>query len=149
MFSLHIRRLAGIAVAAAAFAALVPVAQADPGLQGNPDAYARAVAARQVELSPSFRGSPDSIDRNAAAREARKQTGTSADASLRHFVANDNRGQAIGSPVGSTQQTASGAGFDWNDFGIGASAGVALTLLLGVGIGVLVVRHGSRRVTTA
>ena len=53
-----IRRLAGLAVVAGAFAALAPIAQADSGFQGEPDAVDRAVAARQAEIGSSFQGSP-------------------------------------------------------------------------------------------
>ena len=51
-----IRRLAGLAVVAGAFVALVPVAQADFGFQGEHDAVDPVVALQQAQQSATFDG---------------------------------------------------------------------------------------------
>ena len=170
-----IRRLAGLSVVAGAFAVLIPVAGANSGFNGNPDAIDRAVAARQAELGSSFQGSPDAIDRAVAARQAvdvamfdaREHaqlalTPLSPDVVERAVTAHDlnaapvltgmpdvfERTIAAGQLQYLSQPTISN-GFDWNDFGIGAGAGIGLMLLLvGLGAGVWTMRQGGRQVSS-
>ena len=51
-----IRRLAGLAVVAGAFAALLPVAQADSGFQGEHDAVDPVAAVDRAQQFPTFDG---------------------------------------------------------------------------------------------
>lgn len=51
-----IRRLAGLAIVAGAFAALVPVAQADSGFQGEQDAVDPVAALQRAQQSGTFDG---------------------------------------------------------------------------------------------
>ena len=172
--SLDIPKLAAVAAAVGAFAALVPVAQAEPGFDGSPDAVDRAVAARQAQLGSGFKGSPDAIDRAVAARQTQlissydarehaqlavvpppdvvdravfaHQLDSATDLSRMPDVL--ERTAAAGAlqygPVTSTSSR-----FDWSDFGIGAGAGMGLLLVLGLGIGAIVVRHNNGRAKTA
>jgi len=169
-----IRRLAGLVGIAGAFAVLVPVAQAASGFNGSPDAIDRAVAAQQASLG--FNGSPDAIDRavaakrakEAAALDAREQSRltirrTSPDVVDRAVRARElstttslesmpdvlERTALAGSAQYQPEATTSSR-FDWNEFGIGAAVGIgSMLLLIGLGFGVLVVRHGNGRVTEA
>jgi len=128
------RRLAGLAVVAAAFAALIPVAQADSGFQGPPDAIDRAVATRQAELGSTFNGSPDAVDRavgtrqseEAAAFDAREHaqlalTSPAPDVIERVALAQQQHtlpetGRTTASAlVQSPTQAATSNGFDWSD----------------------------------
>ncbi len=162
------RRLAGLAVVAAAFAALIPVAQADSGFQGPPDAIDRAVATRQAELGSTFNGSPDAVDRavgtrqseEAAAFDAREHaqlalTSPAPDVIERVALAQQQHtlpetGRTTASAlVQSPTQAATSNGFDWSDFGIGAGSGIGLMLLLlGIGAGVWTMRQGERQVSS-
>ncbi len=169
-----IRRLAGLAVVAGALVALIPVAQADSGFQGSPDAIDRAVAARQAELGSSFNGGPDAVDRAVATKQAQEiaafdarehaqlaltppapdvleraalaqQLNTMPDLSRMPDVV--ERTVAAGQLQYLTQPTSNG--FDWNDFGIGAGAGIGLMLLLlGTGASVWIIRQGEREVSS-
>ncbi|MDQ3671993.1 MAG: hypothetical protein M3364_06095 [Actinomycetota bacterium] len=169
------RSLAGLAVVAGVFVALIPVAQGDSGFQGPPDAVDRAVATRLAGLEASFRGSPDALDRaiatrrsqDAAAFDAREhsQLGIpkpAPDVIERAVIAQQlyslpdlrgmpdvvERAAAAGELQYSPRVTTSN-GFDWNDFGIGAGAGIGLMLLLlGIGAGVWTTRHGERQVSS-
>lgn len=162
------RRLAGLAVVAGAFAALVPVAQADSGFQGPPDAIDRAVATRQAELGSNFNGSPDAVDRavatrrseEAAAFDAREHaqlalTSPAPDviervalAQQQHTMPEAGR-TTVSALVQSPAQATHSNGFEWSDFGIGAGAGIGLMLLLlGLGVGAGTTRHGERQVSS-
>ena len=170
-----IRRLAGLSVVAGAFAVVIPVAGANSGFNGSPDAIDRAVAARQAELGSSFQGSPDAIDRAVATRQAQQDAAfdarehaqlalspASPDVVERAVIAHElnaapdlsgmqdvvDRTVAAGQLQYLPQPTASN-GFDWNDFGIGAGAGIGLmVLLLGIGAGVWTMRHEQRQVSS-
>jgi hypothetical protein len=170
-----IRRLAGLAGIAGAFAVLVPVAQADSGFNGSPDAIDRAVAARQAQAGSGFNGSPDAIDRAVAARQAEQSAAFDArehaqlalappspDVVERAVSAHElnSTPDLSGMPDAFERTAASGtlqylpvstttSRFDWSDFGLGAGAGMGFMLLLGLGIGVLLVRHGNGRMRTA
>jgi len=169
------RRLAGLAVVAGVFVALIPVAQADPGFQGPPDAVDRAVATRLAGLEASFRGSPDALDRAIATRQSQDAAAFDArehsqlaipkpapDVIERAAIAQQlyslpdlsgmpdvvERTAAAGELQYSPRVTTSN-GFDWNDFGIGAGAGIGLMLLLlGIGAGVWTTRQGERQVSS-
>ncbi len=170
-----IRRLAGLTVVAGAFAALAPIAQADSGFNGSPDAIDRAVAARQSQIGSSFQGSPDAIDRAVAMRQAEQAAAfdarehaqlalspASPDVVDRAVIAHElnampdlsgmpdvlERTVAAGQLQYLSQPTTS-SGFDWNEFGIGAGAGIGLMLLLlGIGAGVWITRQGEREVSS-
>ena len=82
--SIHpIRRLAGLAVVAGAFAALVPVAQADTGFQGEHDAVDPVAQMQQARQAATFDGrewarefssrSPDVVERAARGGAARRK----------------------------------------------------------------------------
>jgi hypothetical protein len=169
-----IRRLAGLAGIAGAMV-LVPVAQANSGFNGSPDAIDRAIAARQAELGSSFQGSPDAIDRavatrqseQAAAFDAREHAQLALSPASRDVVERTVRAHQLnftpdlsGMPdvvertvaAGQLQylsQPTTSSGFDWNEFGIGAGAGIGLMLLLlGVGASVWITRQGEREVSS-
>jgi hypothetical protein len=173
-----IRRIVSLAVVLGSVAVLAPVAQADAGFQGSPDAIDRAVAARQAELAGSFNGSPDAIDRAVVATRAAQDAAfdtrehaalrlppagvTSSDVIERAVRAHEReaivdlsgmpdvveRAAAAGELTFRSETTSAG-GFDWRDFGIGAGAGVGVMALLGLGVGLLIGRHGNRQMTTA
>ena len=170
-----IRRLAGLAGIAGAFAVLVPVAQADSGFNGSPDAIDRAVAARHSQIGSSFQGSPDAIDRAVAARQSEQVaafdarehaqpalTSPSPDVVERAVIAHElNALPDLGAMPDVLERTAGSGqlqylsqptisnGFDWNDFGIGAGAGIGLMLLLvGLGAGAWTMRQGGRQVSS-
>jgi hypothetical protein len=172
---LDIRRLTGVAVVVSAFAVLVPLAQADTGFNGSPDAIDRAVASRQAQLGGAFDGSPDAIDRAVASRQAQAMADYDArehaqlrlpspapDVVERAVLSRQLNGTpdlsgmpdvfertvAAGSLQYSTPTATTGDGFDWSDFGAGAGAGV-LTMLLGIGAVLLVLRGEQGRVTNA
>ena len=76
-----IRRLAGLAIVAGAFAAVIPVAQADSGFQGEHDAVDPVAQMQQAQQSATFDGresarlelsspSPDAIARLQARQSA-------------------------------------------------------------------------------
>ncbi|MEX0850477.1 MAG: hypothetical protein WD015_03140 [Gaiellaceae bacterium] len=154
------RHLATVALIAGALTMLVPVAQADSGFKGSPDAIDRALAARQLEMTAvldarersmltrpdlgSVAAPPDAFERALQNRP----TGTPP-LPLQHFLANDARQRSLDARhVGSVQRTVSSTGFDWDAFGVGAGAGIGFILAtLALGVGVLVVRRGHGRVT--
>jgi hypothetical protein len=152
--SIHpIRRLAGLAVVAGAFAALVPVAQADTGFQGEHDAVDPVAQMQQARQAATFDGrewarefssrSPDVVER--AARRA-QELNAMPDLSRMPDVL--ERTAAAGT-LQYVTPPANSDGFDWNDFGIGAGAGIGLMLLvLGLGAGVWTTRQGQRRVSS-
>jgi len=167
-----IRRLAGLAVVACAFGALVPVAQADSGFQGSPDAIDRAVAAKQTEIG--FNGSPDAPDRALAAQQVQETaafavrehaqlalTPVSPDVFERTVDAKRLNASGLSAMPDVLDRTVAAGelqylaqptttnGFDWNDFGMGAGAGIALMLLLvGLGASVWTMRQSQRRVSS-
>ncbi len=148
-----IRRLAGMAVVAGAFAAVIPVAGADSGFQGEHDAVdpvgllLRAQQAATFDGRESFRlevssPSPDVIERAVRSQEPTAVPDLSAMPDvLERTVA-----------AGQLQYTylpTSSSGFDWNDFGIGAGAGIgSMLLLLVLAGGVWTARHGQRQVSS-
>jgi hypothetical protein len=152
-----IRRLAGLAGIAGAMV-LVPVAQADSGFNGSPDAIDRAVAARQAELGSSFQGSPDAIDRAVATRQSERAAAfdarehaqlalspASRDVVERAVTAHERN--ATPNLTAMLPEATTSNGFDWNDFGIGAGVGIGL-MLLGLGASVWITRQGEREVSS-
>jgi hypothetical protein len=152
-----IRRLAGLAVAAGAFAALIPVAQAGSGFQGEHDATDPVSQPLQAQQSPTFDGreyarptfsspspspSPDVVERAVRAREL------SAISDLSGMPDVFERTVAAGQLQYTSQPTTTNR-FDWNDFGIGAGAGIGLMLLLlGIAAGVWTMRQEQRQVSS-
>ena len=167
-----IRRLAGLAVVAGAFAALIPVAQADSGFQGSPDAIDRAIAAKQAGIG--FNGSPDALDRALAAQQVQEAAAFGAREHAQLVLAPVSRDvfertvdaqrlntsgpsampDVLDRTVAAGQlqylaQPTTSNGFDWNDFGIGAGAGIGLMLvLLGLGVGAWTMRQSQRQVSS-
>ncbi|MDQ3379805.1 MAG: hypothetical protein M3546_05725 [Actinomycetota bacterium] len=159
-----IRRLAGLAVAAGAFAALIPVAQAGSGFQSEHDAVdpvAQMQGARQAATfdgRESARLELSSLSQDIVARQQARQSATfdgresarltSPDVVERTAIALQVNGMpdlsgmpdvvertaAAGAFQYLPEPTASSSALDWNDFGIGAGAGAGLILLL-LGIG--------------
>ncbi|MDQ3122204.1 MAG: hypothetical protein M3Q59_06690 [Actinomycetota bacterium] len=77
-----IRRLAGLAVVAGAFAALAPIAQADSGFQGEHDAVDPVARIQQAQQTATFDGRESarlelsSLSRDAAAIQRAQQSAT-------------------------------------------------------------------------
>jgi hypothetical protein len=155
-----IRRAVGVAAIAAAFAALVPVAGADPGFQGSPDAIERSLNARQSELASGFQGNPDAIERALAAREAlvtpsfqgspdamdQTRALDSAGLLIHDVVSSGARTESVASPVLDATEDVGSGGIDWSDFGLGAG----LTLvLIGLGAGLIAIRRNHAGMKTA
>ena len=96
-----IRRLAGLAVVAGAFAALVPVAQADSGFQGEHDAVDPVAALQRAQQSATFDGrewarlAVASPSRSLAIRKAQKSPIYDGRESARLEVASPSRNLAI------------------------------------------------------
>jgi hypothetical protein len=163
MFVSTIRRVVGIAVVTGTFAALVPVAAADSGFQGSPDAIDRAAASR-LAADTSFQGNPDAIERAVAARQSQTPFDRSAfaierardarqsltyppDAFERALVTNSNdRAKSLAAPVVDSTEISSSGGVDWSDFGLGAGLVLAL---LGLGAGIVAIRRSQQGVKTA
>jgi hypothetical protein len=155
------RRLATVALIAGALTILVPVAQADSSFRSSPDVIDRAVAAQQAEkvaaidareramlTRPDLRSvaaPPDAFERALQNRP----TGTPSLLAVQQFLANDARQRTLEARrVGLVYPAVSSTGFDWNDFGVGAGAGIALMLaILGLVVGVPVGRRGHGRAT--
>jgi hypothetical protein len=155
-----IRRLAGLAVVAGAFAALIPVAQAGSGFQGEHDATDPVSQTQQAQQAPNFDGrewarpnlysaardlyspGPDAVERAVRAHEL------NAISDLSGMPDAFERTVAAGQLQYLSQPTTSN-GFDWDDFGIGAGAGIGLMLLLlGIGAVVGTMRQGERQVSS-
>jgi len=148
-----IRRLAGLAVVAGAFAALAPIAQADSGFQGEHDAVDPVARIQQAQQTATFDGresarldlfspGPDVVERAVRTQElnAISDLGGMPDVLERTVAAGQL--QYYSPPTTSN-------GFDWNDFGIGAGAGIGLmVLLLGIGASVWITRQGERQVSS-
>jgi type II secretory pathway pseudopilin PulG len=167
-----IRRLAGLAIVAGAFAALVPVAQADSGFQGEHDAVDPVAALQRAQQSATFDGREASrLELSAPAPQVRYQgehdivdpvlalqrVQKSAMFDGREYARLDltpTRPDVIEQEFAAgqlqyTYQPTSSSGFDWNDFGIGAGAGIGLMLLLlGIGAGAWTTRRGQRQVSS-
>jgi hypothetical protein len=161
------RRVVLVSIVAGAL--MAPVAQADPG-----GAFERALANR--EPAPSFNGSPDAFDRAVAAKE--RSTMASIDARERALTERPSIGPSYGPdaieralttraneidsrtasildsreralverPLTALPTAASGGGFDWGNFGFGAGLGVGIMLL--VGLGTVALRR-NERISTA
>ncbi len=148
-----IRRLAGLAVVAGAFVALIPVAQADPGFQGEHDSTDPVSQMLQAQQSATFDGrewarlelsapSPDVFERAIRTQELTAVTDLSAMPDV--FERTVAAGQ-----LQHTYLPTSSNGFDWNDFGMGAGAGIGLMLLLlGIGAAVRTLRQSERQVSS-
>ncbi len=177
--SIHtIRRLVGLMIVAGAFAALVPIAQAGSGFQGEHDAVdpvAQMQGARQAATfdgRESARLELSSLSKDTVARQQARQSATfdgresarltSPDVVERTAIALQvnapdlsrmpdvvERTAAAGALQYLPEPTVSSSGFDWNDFGMGAGAGIGLMLLLlGLGAGVWTTRQGEREVSS-
>ena len=158
VFAPTMSRLARLALIAGALMVLVPVAQADSGSVRSPDAIDRALAAQQAERAAALDareralltrpglasiGTPDAFERALRAHEE------SAIQSLTSMPDVLERTAAAG-PAQYLPPTTTASGFDWSDFGIGASVGIGFMLVIvGLGAGVLAVRNGRVRVTSA
>jgi hypothetical protein len=166
------RRFAAAALTAAALTIAVPVAQAqspdaferavrsqeqsNPTFVGTPDAVDRAIAAREARQVAA------AIEARERALTERPSTITThgPDAFERAVITHtdamnaqtvsmlDSRERALsGRPsVSSPGLVASGEGFEWSEFGMGAGAAIGLVLI--AGLGALALRR-SGRVTTA
>jgi len=157
VFAPTMSRLARLALIAGAVMVLVPVAQADSGSVRSPDAIDRALAAQQAERAAALDareralltrpglasiGTPDAFERALRAHEE------SAIQSLTSMPDVLERTAAAG-PAQYLPPTTTASGFDWSDFGIGASVGIGFMLVIvGLGAGVLAVRNGRVRVTS-
>jgi len=177
VFAPTMSRLARLALIAGAMMALVPVAQADSGFVRTPDAIDRALAAQQAERAAALdareramqtRLSSDPIsmldarERALLTRPGLASIGTP-DAFERALRAHEeNVSQSLTSmpdvlertaaagPAQYLPPTTTASGFDWSDFGIGAGVGIGFMLVIvGLGAGVLAVRNGRVRVTSA
>jgi hypothetical protein len=152
------KRNAVAALVAGTVLVIVPVAQADSGFTGSPDAIDRALAARQAEKFAAI----DARERGLTERPTLESIGSAPDAFERALIthAGDVRSQTISMldareraqstrPVASEPISSSG-GFDWGDFGVGAGAGIgSMLVVLGLGATFLGVRRQSGRMTTA
>jgi hypothetical protein len=148
------KAIALIATIAGATMLLIPVAQAQSGFDGSPDAVDRAVAAKQAQDAAAFDARehaqlaiqtpmPDVVERTVRAH----QLSTGPDLSGMPDVL--TRTAAAGQ-LQYSQTPTSTSGFDWQDFGLGAGAGGGIVLLLGgLGIGLWLGRHGQRQVSSA
>ena len=172
-------RLARLALIAGATLALAPVAQADSGFVRNPDAIDRALVAQQAERAAALdareramqtRIASDSIPMLDARERALltrprlasigPETPDAFERALRAHEESAIQGltsmpdvlerTAAAGPAQYLPPTTTASGFGWSDFGIGASVGIGFMLVIvGLGAGVLAVRNGRVRVTSA
>jgi len=179
VFAPTMSRLATLGLMAGVMMALVSTAQAESGSVRSPDAIDRALAAQQAESAAALDareramqtrpasgpismldareralltrpglasidlGTPDAFERALRAREQ------SAIQGLTSMPDVFERTAAAG-PAQYLPPTTTARGFDWSDFGIGASVGIGFMLVIvGFGAGVLAVRNGHGRVTNA
>jgi hypothetical protein len=150
------------ALVAGAVMVIVPVAQADSGFTGSPDAIDRALAARQAETFAAI----DARERGMTERPTLERIGSAPDAFERALIAHadavrsetismlDARERAqstrpVASEPISSEPISSTGSFDWSDFGVGAGAGVgSMLVVLGLGAALLGARRQSGRMTT-
>ncbi|OFW71827.1 MAG: hypothetical protein A2Y55_12470 [Actinobacteria bacterium RBG_16_68_12] len=172
-------RLARLALIAGAMLALAPVAQADSGFVRNPDAIDRALVTQQAERAAALDARERAMQTRLAsdpismldARERAlltrpglasigRRTPDAFERALRAHEENVSQSltsmpdvlerTAAAGPAQYLPPTTTASGFDWSDFGIGAGVGIGFMLVIvGLGAGVLVVRNGRVRVTSA
>jgi hypothetical protein len=153
------KRHAAAALVAGAVSLLAPVAQADTGFRGSPDAIDRGLAAKEASKlaaidarerglteRSTFGGTygPDAFERALAthADEIESKMISMFDSRERAMV----QRPLTSSPVAASE----GGSLDWQDFSVGAGAGIVLMLvLLGLGAVIASNRRGHDRVTTA
>jgi hypothetical protein len=111
--------VAGLTLAAAAFALLVPVAQAGPGARGI-DAHERSSAAKLVATTTM----EDAHQRMGVVSEPRTLVG---------IDAHERLGRQVGTPAPTGSSIADNA-FDWGAAAIGASSALVLALLIGASL---------------
>jgi len=122
---------------AKAEAAIAANSQARPAVRPNPDeqvASARpAHVAVPVAPSPAIQPNPD----EQAAITATQSTGP-------HFEVIDNGGYGFSNTPATIVRVTTPGGFDWGDAGIGAAAGIAVSMLA-LGLALLVSQRRARR----